>query len=171
MLNIAIRRGDASPPFEPSKARAPAECAGGGCPPNPRAATLLASALDGLPAKGSFGPGADQFALDEGVGRLTVQGTEVYRPAPVEEGADIVERPNPFGGEESRSFSNDLLAARLRRVRSTSSDTNFSLKPAPRSVLLLDTASAGQEKRIVYLAPTTQTSPSGTTPTESTTRS
>ena len=99
MLNIAIRRGDASPPFEPSKARAPAECAGGGCPPNPRAATLLASALDGLPAKGSFGPGADQFALDEGVGRLTVQGTEVYRPAPVEEGADIVERPNPFGAK------------------------------------------------------------------------
>ena len=41
----------------------------------------------------------DQRALNERVGGLAVAGGDVRRHVPVEEGADVVERPNPFGAE------------------------------------------------------------------------
>ena len=41
----------------------------------------------------------DQRPLDERVGRLAVVGGDVRPLAPVEEGADVVERANPFGAE------------------------------------------------------------------------
>ena len=51
------------------------------------------------PRQAEVVPEPDQRPLNERVGRLPVVGGDVRRLVPAEEGADVVERPNPFGAE------------------------------------------------------------------------
>ena len=71
----------------------------------------------------------DQRPLNERVRRLPVVGGDLRGLAPAEEGADVVERANPFGCRVSRSCSHDLLAPRFMLTSRW--------KPAPRSCSLL----------------------------------
>ena len=51
------------------------------------------------PRQAEVVPEPDERPFNERVGRLPVVGGDVRRLVPAEEGADVVERPNPFGAE------------------------------------------------------------------------